>query len=524
MLRMPRRRFNAAAGTAGLVLGAGLRPAFGAGEKPRSGGHLRVAYALEPTSLDPAVGRSGGDIYYVRAMFDALVDADQAGSPSPATSLATGWTIADDPPSITFALRQGVKFHDGTPFDAEAVKFNMDRMMDPATKATPRSSLAPIASVEAVDAHTVRFNLKQPWGPALGTLSDRAGLMSSPTAIRKLGLDYGWNPSGTGPFKLKDVVSGSYVHMVRNEDYWGRDADGNRLPYLDELTIKVINDEKVLVSALQSGEIDVAYLPPRNVDDFEKDPSFHIETMRGGVVGPLLVFNPDLMPTNNPDLRRAVVQAISPDNVNKAVYFNKHVIADAGMYPVGTWAYAKTPSHLPYDVAKAKASLAAGGKPDGFPVNIITWNNPDLQRTAEIALAQLGRIGIKASLSVETVNAATEKFFAGKQTPIFLTTWSRVLEPDYLATTAFKSGGFYNPATTPNPELDKLVAAGAAHYAEDDRKAIYHQITDYTLSNALWHPLIYQTYYAAGAKQVRNLGTLINSDGKMVFKNVWLAA
>ena len=170
-----------------------------------------------------------------------------------------------DPDSITFQLREGVVFHDGTAFNAEAVKYNIDRILDPDTIATPRASLAVIESVEVIDEHTVRFNLARPWGAGFGMLADRGGVMSSPTAIEALGPDYGWNPSGTGPFKVKEVITGTLVHLVRNEDYWGRDEHGNQLPYLDEVTIRVIRDETVRAAALRTGEVDVTYLPYKDV-------------------------------------------------------------------------------------------------------------------------------------------------------------------------------------------------------------------------------------------------------------------
>ncbi|MYE14220.1 MAG: ABC transporter substrate-binding protein, partial [Gammaproteobacteria bacterium] len=133
-------------------------------EQPQYGGHLRIAYTNEPMSLDAVLGRSGGDAYYWRQIFDQLVDADPDLTPRPATSLATSWEISEAPHAITFELRQGVRFHDGTPFNAEAVKFNVERILDPATMATPRASMPVIDSVDVLGEHRVRLTLKRPWG------------------------------------------------------------------------------------------------------------------------------------------------------------------------------------------------------------------------------------------------------------------------------------------------------------------------------------------------------------------------
>lgn len=491
-------------------------------EAPQRGGHLRIGYALEPTSLDPIAGRSGGDAYYYRQLFDQLVEADQAGNPDASVSLATKWEVSEKPDAITFTLREGVKFHDGTDFNAAAVKANIDRVLDPANKATPRNSLAIIQSVDVLSDYQVRFNLKGPWAAAFGLLADRGGAMGSPTAIAKLMAEYGWNPSGTGPFKVKEVVTGSHVHMVRNENYWGKDKDGNQLPYLDEVTIKVIKDETVLTSALKAGEIDVAYLPTRDVDAFLADQNFSTAKMDGGGIASVLVFNPDVAPMNDINLRKAVQYAINPADVNKAVFFDKAIVADAGMWPVNSWVHQPNDLYLPYSVEKAKEALAAGGKPDGFELDILTWNVPTHQRTAEIVRAQLGLVGIKANIEVLTVGPATEKFFSGKQTAMFLTSWSRYPEPDYIASVNYKSGGFYNPSKQPNAELDAAIVEGAGTYDQAKRKDIYKKVDDVILGQGLWKPLLYGVTYAAAPKKVQNLDALIAWDGKMSLKNIWI--
>jgi ABC-type transport system substrate-binding protein len=511
------------AGLVGVALGLlSVMSPLAAQEKPQYGGHLRVGYGLEPTSLDPIAGRSGGDAYYFRQIFDQLVDADQSGAADASVSLATAWEISENPHAITFTLREGVKFHDGTPFNADAVKKNIERILDPASKATPRSGLAIITSVEVLGDSKVKFNLSGAWASGLGLLADRGGAMSSPTAFTKLLQDYGWSPSGTGPFKIKEVVTGSFVRLARNEDYWGKDKAGNKLPYLDEITIKVIKDETVLASALKTGEIDVAYLPNRDVDAFVADGKFNIEKMEGGAIATLLAFNQDIPPMNDINLRRAVAYAINPADINKAVYFGKAVIAEAGMWPVNSWVYQPSPVRASYDMKKAKEALAAAGKPNGFELNIVTWNSPLHQQTAEIVRAQLGRVGIKANIEVLTVGPATEKFFSGKASPLFLTSWSRYPEPDFIASGNFKSGGYYNASKQVNAELDALIVQGASTYDQKKRKEIYAKINDIELGQMLWRPMLYSVTHAAAPKKVQNLKSLLTWDGKMSLKNIWI--
>ncbi len=516
-------KLSALHGVVALALGvcASLSP-LAAQEKPQYGGHLRVGVGVELTSLDPIAGRSGADAYYFRQIFDQLVDADQAGAPDASGSLATAWEISENPHAITLSLRDGVKFHDGTPFNADAVKKNIDRILDPASKATPRSSFAVITSVEVLSEFKVKLNLSGPWASGLALLADRGGAISSPAALTKYLQDYGWNPSGTGPFKIKEVVTGSFVRMVRNEDYWGKDPAGNKLPYLDEITIKMIKDETVLASALKTGEIDVAYVPNREVDAFVAEGKFNIEKMEGGSIASLLAFNQDVPPMNDINLRRAVAHAINPADINKAVFFDKAIIAASGMWPVNSWAYQPSSARVTYDVKKAREALAAAGKPNGFELNIVTFNNPLHQQTAEILRAQLGRVGIKANIEVLTVAASTEKFFAGKSTPLFLTSWSRYPEPDVIASTNYKSGAYYNASKQVNSELDALIQQGASTYDQSKRKEIYARINDIELSQVLWRPMLYSVTHAAAPKKVQNLKSLLTWDGKMRLKNLWI--
>ena len=490
---------------------------------PRYGGHLRVGYNIEPTSLDAVLGRSGGDTYYWRQIFDNLVDVDPQLQPRPSTSLATSWEIGTDPETITFHLREGVTFHDGTPFNAEAVKFNIDRILDPATMATPRASFTVIESVDVLDEHTVRFNLKRPWGAGLNMLADRGGVMSSPTAVAALGKDYGWNPSGTGPFIVDKVITGTLVHMVRNENYWGTDEKGHRLPYLDEVTILVIRDETVRASALRTGEIDIAYLPYKDVSAFERDERFQIEVMHGGLIAVTLVFNVDKPPLDDVNLRRAVSYAINPEVINKAIFFDRVDLADSGMWPTGAWAHDPDVPRPYYDPDRAREFLRAGGMPDGFEFTAVTWNSPTLVPTTEIVRVMLKKIGITMNIDVLNTGPATEAFFHARQYPLYITSWSRYPEPDWLASLAYKSDGYYNPGNLERPDVDRLVERGASLYEVAERKPVYQELNALVLDEAWYVPLLYGVNYATAPRKVRNLDRLMASDGKMDLRLIWLS-
>lgn len=193
---------------------------------------------------------------------------------------------------------------------------------------------------------------------------------------------------------------------------------------------------------------------------------------------------------NDVNLRRPVAYAIDPEDINKAVYLGKTIVADSGMWPVNTWVYQPSPAHISYDVKKAKEALAAAGKPNGFELNILTFPDSLMQQTAEILRAQLGRVGIKANIEVLALATVTETFFAAKASPLDLTSWSRYPEPDIIASTNFKSGGYYNPSKQANAELDALIQQGVSTY-DQAKKEIYAKVNDIVLGQVLWHPMLY---------------------------------
>jgi ABC-type transport system substrate-binding protein len=501
--------------------------ATAAAQAIQTGGHLRVAYNLAPTSLDPALGRSGGDAYYWKQMFDQLVDADDQLKPRPATSLAESWDFPN-PTTMVLRLRKGVKFHDGTDFTAESVKFNIERLLDEKVGATPRAAFQVVRSVEVVDPHTVRLNLKTAWGAGLGMLADRGGAMNSPAAVARLGQEYGFNPSGTGPFKLAEVVSGSHVRMVRNPAYWGRDGQGNRLPYLDEITIKIINDPSVVTAALRAGEIDLAILPYKDIAAFESTPAFRISRFPGSAIGYLFSFNMVKPPMDNVLVRRAVASAVNPEAINKAVFASRAIVARGGMWPVRSWVYDETIPRPAYDVPKARDMLKQAGYPNGFPMEALTWASETNSPAAEIVKAQLGQLGIQMNINVLSVGAATEQFYSGKSDfHLYLTSWSRYPEPDWVASLNYKSNGYYNPAKLnskglPYPELDKLIEAGAASYNLEERKKIYRKVNEVVLTDAWFVPMIYGVAHAGAAARVQNLETLFGWDAKFELRHLWM--
>ena len=487
---------------------------------PKYGGHLRMGYGLEASSLDPHLGRSGGDGYYWKQMFDHLVGADLKLTGQSNLSLALSWEMPN-PTTMVFRLRKGVKFHDGTDFDAQAVKFNLDRILDPATGATPKASFEVIDKVEVVDTHTVKILLKQPWGAGISMMADRGGAMNSPTAVKKWGKEYGFHPVGTGPFKFAEYVSGSSATLVKNENYWGKTKSGNKLPYLDKITIQLIKDPAVLAAALQAGEIDLASINPKDVDKFQKDPKFTMKIFEGSGISHLLAFNQSMPPMDNVNLRRAVAYAINPQAINQGAFFGKNIVAKGGMWPPGYWVY-DTVARPTYNLEKAKDFLKKGGKPNGFEMDVITWDSSTLIPATELVKAMLAQIGIKVNIKVFNVGTATEKFFHTKEAPVYSTSWSLYPEPDWIASLCYKSDGYYNPGKTAHPEIDELIKKGASTYDIKARKDAYRRVNEIILGDAYYVPMIYGVTFTVAPTKVQGLDTLYSWDAKFLLKELWM--
>ncbi len=515
-----RALLKASAAMAGVSL-AGVVPAYAADETPQYGGTMRAAFYLFAGSLDPVRGVSGGDPYYWRPMFDVLIDADRAQNPRPETSLAESWDLSD-PKAVTLQLRKGVLFHDGTPFNAEAVKFNIERILDPATKATPRAAFSAIDRVEVLGEHAVRLHLNRPWGTALSMLSNNGGAMSSPTAVKASGADYLFKPVGTGPFKLAEMVSGSHVRMVRNENYWGRDRAGNRLPYLDEIVVKLIPDLSVQVAALKAGELDLVYLPYRDVQAFEGNKAWNINVFEGSGVDYMLQFNIAKPPLDNVNLRLAVAHAINPEAMNKALLFNRGIIAKSGMWMPGSIAYDPTVARPSYNLAKARDYMRLGGKPNGFEIDVISQPTELLRGGSEILVAQLGAIGIKVNLKVYEVSVATERFNFNKEAPLYLTNWSAAPEPDVFASIMYRASGYYNAAKYRDARVEALLDAGAATIDPAKRRPIYRQVDEIVLGEAWITPLVYRVTYACAPAKVMGIADVLDFNGRMALSRLWL--
>ncbi|HEX3347979.1 MAG TPA: ABC transporter substrate-binding protein, partial [Acetobacteraceae bacterium] len=252
MQRIGRRDLNkgiAALGVASAV-GTIAGSARAAADNPVRGGTFTAVFINEPASMDPVLGNNpGNDGRSYNLFAERLLFQDFAGTYKPL--LAERWEFGEDGLTLTFHLRQGISFQDGTPFDAAAVKFNLDRARHPSPQSRTAPYLTTLANVEAVDASTVRLTLTQRSASFLATLASEVGTIVSPTAIAKLGADFSHAPVGTGPFRLTSWSSGR-IEAHRWDGYWQKDENGQQLPYLDSVVFDIQPNAAVQLVDLQS--------------------------------------------------------------------------------------------------------------------------------------------------------------------------------------------------------------------------------------------------------------------------------
>jgi peptide/nickel transport system substrate-binding protein len=483
------------------------------------GGNLRIALDSDLGNLDPMVSGQVVDRQVMYNMYDSLVSVDTSLKITP--SLAESWDISADGLTYTFNLRKGVTFHDGTEFNAEAVKFTFDRYQN-GQGSVRKSDLDSVSKIEVVDPAKIKLTLKAPNAPLLATLVDRAGMILSPAAIQKGGADFTRNPlgAGSGAFKFVEWKKDDRLVLERNDKYWKKDAAGNALPYLDRVTYRPIVDDVVRSTNLKTGDIDVAnVVAARDVEELSKNNDLNFKFISStGYTG--LRLNATTEPFNNKALRQAVGFALDANQLFKTAYFSVGAIAQ-GPIPPSSWAF--DPNFKPYtrDLTKAKAKLTEGGKPNGFTFKVFaTAGSPQTQQIAEIIRDQLADVNIKMEIEQlefpKIVESTRAKTFTSA-----LIGWSGRIDPDGNMFAHFKTGGSNNDSGYSSPEVDKLLDQARAVSNQDERKKLYQEAQKIIMED-LPYPLFYHgPAYQAINKKVQNF--LLMPDGIIRLEAVSLA-
>jgi peptide/nickel transport system substrate-binding protein len=455
---------------------------------------LVVGQIAEPKSLDPSVDTAVNDFRILMNMYDGLVRYKD-GTLQPEPALAKSWEISDDGLTYTFHLRSGVKFHDGTPFNAEAVKFTFDRMLD---ENNPYHDTGPfplafffssIDTVATPDDMTVVFKLKEPYAPFLSNLAYPAGLIVSPAAVKEYGKDFGRHPSGTGAFKFEEWDSNSKVVVSRNDDYW----DG--APPLDTIVYRPITDANTRVAEMLSGGLDVMVeVPPDSLAQFQGNKDFKVYEQAGPHVW-FLILNVKDGPFSNKLVRQAANYAINKKAIVDDILQGTAQVAAGPTPPAFAWAYDDKLQPYPYDPEKAKSLLKEAGY-DGQQVTFYVTQGGsgmlDPQAMGTAIQADLEAVGMKVKIESYEWNTFLGKVNPGLEGKADMAEMAWMTnDPDTLPFLALRTGAFpdkggFNSGYYSNPKVDALLEKARTSTDQAERANLYKQMQEIVHDDAPW--------------------------------------
>ncbi len=488
---------TAATGAAALLGGIGQATAMASGGRVRvfnnearfegGQGTLIISVPTAPDIFDPhATG--GWDTYkHTLQMFEGLsrenLTDPNSTFPELEPALAESWEISPDNLTYTFHLRQGVKFHDGSDFNASVVEFNVRRIWDKAFEYYyPRANsftfyaFEPLESIRAVDQYTVEMKLKRPFAEFLRMQNQSYGepLMISPEAVKQHGNEgFAQHPIGTGRFKLVERLEGESTTIERFADYWGPDP-----AKLDRVIFRIIGDSQAAISALKAGETDMMlWIPPDNLEDLES--SGFVISMNDGPYVNYWYLNFKNEVTAKKEIRQAMNMGFNRQGIVDDLAQGSQRVAN-GIIPPGTNAYDPNFKGYDYDPEKAKALVAQAGYADGADV---TFRIAEYGQYGDAVVARMQQeykaIGI--NLNLEKMEWVT-----------YMHAWANGLPPEHsglqlgwgmsadywvqlIAHSKFQSPNGTNSGYYSNPQVDELFDQAAAEHDPEKRKSLYQQ-------------------------------------------------
>lgn len=477
-----------------LAAAAALAHSFGAPAAAQTPpGVLVVGQIAEPKSLDPHAVTAVNDFRILMNIYDGLVRYKD-GTLEVEPALATGWQISEDGTEYTFTLRDGVRFHDGSPFNAEAVKFNFDRMLNEDhpyydTGPFPLSFFfSAVQSTEAVDDMTVKFTLNAPYAPFLSNLAYPTGLIVSPAAVMQHGAEFGRNPSGTGPFTFVEWRSNEAVVVEKNAEYW----DG--APPLEAVVFRPITDANTRVAEMLAGGIDLMVeVPPNSLSEFEGD-AYSVYEQAGPHVW-FLILNAKEGPFADKAVRQAANYAINKAAIVEDVLEGTAEVAAGPTPPAFAWAYNDALEPYPYDPDKARALIAEAGAEGAELTFYVTEGGSGMLDPVPMATAiQADLEAVGFDVKIETYEWNT---FLGEVNPglegkadmaemAWMTNDPDTLPFLALRTEAWPDKGGFNSGYYSNPKVDELLEQARVATDQDDRARLYKEMQTIVQEDAPW--------------------------------------
>jgi len=475
-----------------------------------------LAIGGQPETLDPYNTNTTLTTAVTKSFYQGLFEFDK--DLKVRNVLAESYSVSKDGLVYTFKLREGVKFHDGTPFNAEAVKANLDRVTNPDNKLARYNQFNRITKVEVVSPYSVRVTLKEPFGPFINSLAHASAAIISPTALKKYGnQDIAFHPVGTGPFVFEEWKQTDFVKVKKFDGYWKKGY-----PKVDSITWKPVLENNTRAAMLQTGETDFAYpLPYEQAAALESNAKLKV-TSSPSIIVRYISFNMLQKPFDNLKVRQAINYAINKEALAK-VAFGGFAAPAEGVVPQGVLYAHKMPA-WPYDPAKARQLLKEAGYPNGF--ESVLWSaytTTTAQKTIQFVQQQLAQVGIKVTVQslepgqrtewVQTApDAKTAKvrmYYAGWSSSTGEADWA--LRP-LLATEAWPPK-LNNTAYYSNAQVDGAIAKALTSTNDKEKTQLYREAQEQIMKDLPWAPLVTEKNLYATSKRLS--GVFVMPDGNI---------
>ena len=443
---------------------------------------LVIALNQDPDILDPTIARTYVGRIVFAAMCEKLYEIDENLNLHPQLA-AEMPRFTDGGKTVTIKLRSGVKFNDGTPMDAAAVKFSLDRHRD-MKGSTRKSELSLVTEVEAPDPTTVRIRLAKPFSPIVAVLADRAGMPVSPTQANKLGDKFGTAPVCVGPWAFTERVAQDRIVVDKSPHYF----DPGQAKF-DRLIYRIIPDDNVRVANLRSGDVDIAQrISPTDATSLRKEAKFSVSSVTGigydgitvnihnktGKHAPRGDLGTPL--ANDPRVREALELSLDRVALNQVAWEGQYT-PGCGPLPPNSPYFDKSRQCSTRDVARAKKLLADAGLAGGYSFEMVIVNNPQERRMGEIIQGMAKEAGFNITLVPKEFASALQDSDAGKD-QAFLIGWSGRVDPDTEFNNFHACGASLNQSNVCDEGLDALLNKAREASDQKERVELYRQAMD----------------------------------------------
>lgn len=466
------------------------------------GEHINFSLLSLPSSLDPHAANDGYSLYVMTNIYETLVKLNQDLELEP--GLAESYEQIEDT-TWEFVLRDGITFHDGSEFNAEVVKANLDRVRDEEVGAPLEFLFTEISEVEIIDDRTVHIHTAEPFAALPAHLAHPGGHMISKEVIDE---DYAQmeeggdpltevhrNPVGTGFFKFEEIVEGDHVTLVRNEDYWGEPANPAGV------TFKTVPEDATRIAELSTGDADLIYpVNPGDVEQIDNTDGTYVEQNESANMT-YMGFNTEVEPFDDPDVRRAIAMAIDKEAIINEMLEGIPEVATTPLNPTVN-GYSENIEPIDYDVDAAKALLEEAGHGDGFSAEIVV-NDRTNADIATFIQGELSELGINLEIN-QMESGAYQEYTANGNHDIFMGSWGTVtLDADYGLYPMFHSDNMGAPGNRTryaNEEVDALLDEARTETDEEARMQLYEDAQQIIVDEAPLVP-VYHSVLLAGLNE-----------------------